>query len=677
MLKQSDIDSPAFRRLTGRLKPPLGHPTAAKFATETWKSFLAEGETNARDLSLATSAIYFAAEMRSLRENLLSDALRGMSPRDIVSLGVAAANRSYLIIRERAAAGARRVGATDGLMDVRSAARTGGSQIQPALMADEVITMIGDVIPHWLFQATCASDTQSEKPFPPDIAGARAEAALSLERSLRNLWQSCLWEGAHLKTINQKIAHQPQSLEHEKLWSAWEYRQESLLHQEIMMQVAEVRRGTRQNHGAGYLYRTVTSLNRNGLATRVKFGKPTTSSLRRQSVAIETAESSYLASFLDQDLVIQGEPVSPRLLLLAHCALADLAEVIIGDLPTHDVRSKKDVDRLKFSVSKSSVLITLQECLGIDRNKANAVLGAISIDATDISSAFKDGIWHRPVIAATGHPNVLLIAAPLMSGSAIRKVERWLIKSGAEDFSRLPRGLIYEDAVRTSLQASLANNPLLKDFSVAKTAVRRVRDDDEEIDLVLRVGKTVLVGEIKCLVVPSESAERFDHIGKLEDAAQQARRKSAWISERPEILEASLGPVPDQLKFQPIIVLNHGVGLGLNLDGVLVTDFHFLNLFLGSPEYLSSSLIAPNGEMVPDWTTLYSSPEEAEERLSEIFQAPPVLEKFIRGVRFRQDQLPSTNGGMLVCSAELDELSIIPDHLKATGRAMECRRRQI
>jgi len=258
-----------------------------------------------------------------------------------------------------------------------------------------------------------------------------------------------------------------------------------------------------------------------------------------------------------------------------------------------------------------------------------------------------------------------------MSGSAVRKIERWLIKSGAEDFSRLPRGIVYEDTVRKSLHSSLSKNPLLKDFSVAPTAIQRVKDDDEEIDLVVRVGKTVLVGEIKCLVVPSESAERFDHIGKLEGAAEQARRKSVWLSEHLETLAGAIGPVPDGLSFQPIIVLNHGVGLGLDLDGVLVTDFQFLNLFLGSPEYISSSLVTPNGEMVPDLTTLYRGADEAEGRFAEIFRAPPVLEKFCRGVRFRHDEFPSTSGAMFVCAAELDEFSIVPDHLKAMGQAIE------
>ena len=55
----------------------------------------------------------------------------------------------------------------------------------------------------------------------------------------------------------------------------------------------------------------------------------------------------------------------------------------------------------------------------------------------------------------------------------------------------------------------------------------------------------MLVCELKCLLAPSESIDRYNLQKKLEEAAEQASRKALWLKENPEIIEDCLGAISD------------------------------------------------------------------------------------------------------------------------------------
>jgi hypothetical protein len=438
-----------------------------------------------------------------------------------------------------------------------------------------------------------------------------------------------------------------------------------------MMGVAEVRAGQKPKGGIGILERTVVRLTRSGRTVRCKIGAPGKTSRRNQDFALNLLEGSYLAMFLDEPLTPGAEPVTPRALLSAWFVLCDIADLLTADIRRTEIRDASDLRDLSAPMPASTLRVAIRDCLSISEEKAAIILDLLAADASDLGALFAHGLWHRPLIRRPGSTDLLLVLPVLSYGAPTRRVERWLVASGkADGLSSGSRGLAYEAEVRKTIGEALTENELLTDVAWAKDALKR-DGEGEEIDTIFRIGSLVVVGEIKCFLVPSESNERYNHIAKLEGAADQARRKATWLADHPEALARALGETPANpahISFLPLVILNHGIGMGLDIEGCLVTDAHFLKVYLSAGRYVASSLIGQNGELVPKWQRLYGSQQEAQDRIREVFAKPPGLTKFLPAVKWRLDPFPTSTGApMLIPAYDIDEnaMTTAEDRLKA------------
>jgi hypothetical protein len=667
LLRPSQLASAAFDRVRGKQKPGLTHPTLKAFDARAWGAFIGENDNIDRDFELATAALYFHFQFRSLREGPIHDSLKGLSAETAIRLAVAEANRACLIVRRRINARlASDAGNPDGVTITRPLLRVGGSWMQPDLTADDVITQIVDTLPHWFAQAAECGPDDSCAPTQLGRSAQLGEIALSIERGLRNLWQLVLWEGARLGEIDGHLNVHLGDVEQATLWAAWEFRQESLYIQESMLDAAEQRQGIVQNGGDAVLARTVTSFRREGRKIRFKFGPCGYASRHSQSFNLSAVQNSYISNFIDEELSENNHTVTPRMLLHAIFLLHDIALLLIAEIPRTEIRSRSDLRSLQMEVPSSAIIHAFRECMEIDNNIAAALLFHLSTDPSDLGGAFGMGIWHRPLIVRPAGEAVLLVAGAILFGAPIRMVERWLISSDrANNLSLTARGIAYETDVRTQLSSAIAANRLLNNAVCLSHAIKR-EGDGEEIDLIVQLGRTIIVGEIKCLLVPSESSERYDHIVKLESAAAQACRKSKWLEDNLGVLANALNIPTENLGepiFLPVVVLNHGIGIGMSIGDCVVTDAHFLGLYLGSGSYFSSALVGPRGEVVRQSQILYQTENEAERMLPTFLRRPPGVEKFVRAIRWRQDDFPTSDGMIRVPAYELEEQDMMgPAH---------------
>ena len=88
----------------------------------------------------------------------------------------------------------------------------------------------------------------------------------------------------------------------------------------------------------------------------------------------------------------------------------------------------------------------------------------------------------------------------------------------------------------------------------------------------MRIGDTVLIGEVKCFLSPVEPGDRFNYLVALECAARQVRRKLDWVESNRMTALASVG-ITDPAKLAaarliPVVILNQGHGTGLLIDDV-------------------------------------------------------------------------------------------------------------
>ena len=150
------------------------------------------------------------------------------------------------------------------------------------------------------------------------------------------------------------------------------------------------------------------------------------------------------------------------------------------------------------------------------------------------------------------------------------------------------RGKPFERHVRTVLAEAVAENHLLFDTVVGVHGLKR-KKDFEEIDLLVRIGDAVIVGEVKCFVAPSEPIEKHNHLDNLAKATAQAENKRVWAEANRDAIAAALGvedPVrAAALTIHPLVVINHGFGIGFERHGVPIVDLHYLKLLLGAGSY--------------------------------------------------------------------------------------------
>jgi hypothetical protein len=669
MIRQSEIYSEIFARLSGKKAPALAHPTSNAFSPSDWRTALTDETPSKRDIEVCTGALFLFAQIQSLRNGPLSKVREAVSEDTFLRLGLAQSNRAYLLTRNRIRSHLNnKYEDPKAIFSANAHAHIGGSKMQPGRSADEVNTQIVDTIPHWFAQLDFLKDRiDSERPDYRNL-GARAEAILSIERSLRNIWHSILWEGHRIDKIEGELAIVPDNFPNGTLWSAWEYRQESLNMQQPVLDALQVRQGFPLERNKGELTKTVVRKQTSGRTTRFKYGIPTKASVDAQLLDISAVENSYLGIFLDEQVHAELSEITPRILIRANHLLKDICNLMFTDISRPEIFSKDDIRALSLELPISTVQSVFRDCMEISDHLAAALVGCLMTDPSDVSTAFANGIWHRPLIKRDRTNSVLLVSGAIISGSPIRKIERWLIASGkADSLSRGARGLAYEADIRSRLAKKLAANPLLTDTACSPRAIKRGKDG-EEIDIVIRLGRTIIVGEIKCLIIPSESLERYNHIGKIEAAADQAIRKSQWLQKNASALEASIGKLPcaiEDLRFVPLVILNNGIGIGLDIDGCIVTDAGFLQLFFGSGSYTSSAVFDFDGRQIEQSQTLYDSQSAAERDLIDVFSSPPGLAKFIPAVRWRWDDFPILDGKMKVSATELDETALQTPNVSA------------
>jgi hypothetical protein len=177
--------------------------------------------------------------------------------------------------------------------------------------------------------------------------------------------------------------------------------------------------------------------------------------------------------------------------------------------------------------------------------------------------------------------------------------------------------------------------------------VRR-NDKEEQIDLLVRLGGILIVGEVKCFLAPVEPMERFNYLSRLEEAGLQAVRKAAWVTANPEVVADHLGLSPEdakKLRPIPIVVLNQGTGFGLLAGGARIIDFHFLSLYLTDGEYHAGAAFNfAEKRGASQYHSLYGNEREAEENFESIMARPPTLDRFLSSAIWQKTKFPMSNG---------------------------------
>ncbi len=663
MLRTENIVTPVFRRSTEG-KDKLSSPFAKNFNIDQWKYALVESKNNERDTKLCLSAIFFGQQVSSLRQKYVETIFRGISKRSALVLAVGSANRNYLALKTDFRNKQNELAKSKNadpfhLMDVGKA----GSQIAPQknLSRDDLTTAIVDTLPHWFFEAKNLKGEREPISTDFGLLELRAGRVLSVEAGLRDLWMSALWEARELKNEGEDLIFGPADRESDAYWFASQMRAEAALWGPLALfhDLPEDRVDTRH-------VKTVSFAQSRKRRARLNAFKPSPRKIQKLNETMSILESSYIKDFLDVPVEVAGADITMRLLVQSLWLLGELGSEMISNVHAKTIRGYQDAKEFSLRVSKNDCLRAFREGLGVEEIVAKSILSQLVLSPDDTAKCFRDGAWFHPLIELD-EDHVMIVLPSVEVGAKIRFVERTLSELLGPDLTKVKSlGETFEIGVRERIRAALVKNKDIYDFSCLPHAVDEVSNGGEEIDLLFRIGGRVVVGEVKCLVAPNESIERFNHLSKLEEAARQAKRKAEWLSKNMPLVEDLLGVDAAKAEIIPLVVLNQRIGSGLVIDGVAITDIFLLELFANDGEY-SSGAAMTKGKKAVTFTTFYRNQEEAESAITKVFSSPPPLKPFIEGIEWTRVEFPTGFGRIFLEHPSLKGGALVTPELKSAA----------
>lgn len=625
-----------------------------------------ESKDNERDTKLCLSALFFGQQVSSLRRQHVETILKGISKRSALVLAVGSANRNYLALKKDFRNKQNELANSKNsdpfhLMEIGK----GGSQIAPQknLSRDDLTTAIVDTLPHWFFEA---KNLKGERePFSTDfgLLELRAGWVLSLEAGLRDLWMSALWEARELKKEGEDLIFGPSDRESDAYWFASQMRTETALLGPLALfhDLPEDREDTR------YVKTVSFAQSRKGRA-RLNASNPSPRKLQSLNETMNTLEHSYIEDFLDVPIEVAGAEITMRLLVQSLWLLGEVGSGMISSVQAKAIRSYRDAKDFSLRISKSNCLRAFKVGLGVEEIVAKSILSQLVLSPDDTAKCFRDGAWFHPLIELD-EEHVMIVFPSVEVGAKIRFVERTLSELLGPDLTKVKSlGETFEVGVRERISAALVGNECIYDFSCLPHALDEVNNGGEEIDLLFRIGGRVVVAELKCLIAPNESIERFNHLSKLEEAAKQAKRKAEWLSNNLSLVEESLGVDAAKVEITPLVVLNQRIGSGLVIDGVAITDIFLLELFANEGSY-SSGAAMTKGKKAVAFTKFYNNQEEAEAAIAKVFASPPPLKPFIESIEWIRVEFPIGTGRIFLEHPRLKDGALVTPELEAAAGA--------
>lgn len=455
---------------------------------------------------------------------------------------------------------------------------------------------------------------------------------------IEDLWDDCLWNGYQAKQMEHHIRFTP-------LDPVWQYR----------LTASRAREGNIQlqfyNTGEIIVRRSQALQKRIGLhdvknitkVGRTQIIKLTHQALAsRRAIQIHTARSyaaePYYAEMLDEPHELLGHSTLNDLLsawgILSQVSSQFMAPLIEPDTVVHEKPNSPNNYFPEYvpALQKNALIQAIIDALGVNRLKASSL-----IEFLIFRGRSGQELWTQPLVPISNE-NVSPVFAALSSPNLARIIDIWIKQLGID---MAQRGPAFEKYVNAEIQEDIESSKLLKEAKVLRDGItfRPQTDREEQIDTVIVIGNTVLIGESKCITHPAEAKQYAMHRKTITDATAQVLRKASSVEgNRPAFQKQMHGLGIDlQAGFtiQPIVIINSPVHAGFAVDGVPVVDLLILSVFFRG-EIVDVAIQEPNGDLTTKTKRVfYSDLADAADKVTAFLMSPSQMESFISGTTER------------------------------------------
>ena len=597
----------------------LKGPNQNGFSREAWiAAHQGVASPSLADTRLFHAGLWLDAQLRDTRE-LASQArerLQGIPRRELMRLHVGLVN--FVVRHDSIAMGGSKTRARFGAAEGGVGYEVEG--VRPPLeLADAVSTFVDAA--RYAFQEGRRAPAEGAREWRGDASITDSLLATSrigrLYSGYETVWNECLWNGWRVgESEDGATAVLPVDGEVAVARAVGDARRDSLYHQVPLWARQTWRRLPEEERRRWWAGDRVVEAERaaDGTVTPVLGRRQYDPGVPPPEFLLWLLVADGGLGFLPDEPLPELAGLTVRRLFDTWAVLASLGEVLQGAAPAaHDNPLPEELLQHAPLIRRDRLDAIVGRALHLSEAQARTAVGAFVSPGTARSDP-----WLGPLVAV-GNGLLAPVVVALRWPNLTRSVEHWLQKGGL-DMAR--RGSIFEANVRRDLAAENR----IEGVSVFPTAVRYAN----EIDLVVRLGSTFLIGEVKCTVFPAEAHDYHTYWNTLRVAAAQARYRVDVLAADPRTFLDRIGVRgldPARCRFLPLVVTNVFAGAGHQFGGVPVVDPLVLHVFFAEGKLRSWVVEGPHGVEHTRDVSLYDSPAQAEAVIGDYLDEPPQIRR--------------------------------------------------
>ena len=353
------------------------------------------------------------------------------------------------------------------------------------------------------------------------------------------------------------------------------------------------------------------------------------------------AEEIYFNDILEQPLP-KLKDLTLRQILESWRLISTLSQeiqtIIVSSTNLNNISDLNDTSELlRYSptFSKEHLVELVSKTIYLDYSQALTVVDLLTFKGNP-----RDDLWYRPLIDL-GEDDMTMIITCMQYPNLLRSLEQWM-REGKLKMDE--RGFLFENYVRNQLKKE--NNLTNADIICDSDIFRNADGKEEQIDLVIRIGNKILIGELKCSVYPSSTLEFYNYKSVLADGTNQAKRKANFIRENIYFFAERFGLKNaglNEIYVYPMVVSNLHLYNGKIINNVPILDFQILSKYFNEGKLKIFMVATQDGFKSSNDSKIvrfYSSEQEAEENIEQYLTDPPQLWPFRERFQYKIQLIP-------------------------------------
>lgn len=306
--------------------------------------------------------------------------------------------------------------------------------------------------------------------------------------------------------------------------------------------------------------------------------------------------------------------------------LSSLSYGIIRALNSDTSVEPQNCDKIKtFNkiINIEELTRNLVKVIGIDVSKVEQILDFLTFTNKRVPGPRTD-LWRSPIIKINDK-ECLFVLEPLLHPVGLRCFEGWMAKAEV-DISQ--KGTPFESHIKDELKKLFSKNIYIKTRNFFEKDTLSIDSQEEEIDLLFKIGNLVVLGEAKCVVTTDSAISIWNTLEIIKHASEQATRKLDFVFKNFKKICSRFNWVYDEnieLSFQPVVLISNGFGIDTSFFGVPILDHNILFSYFKNGEV---PLISTGEGEDLSYLRIYNSSEELQKNFSKFSSKPPVFETY-------------------------------------------------